>query len=412
MSCTRPDKNKALVSTWCNGDLKNQLPAFCNNIRAKHDMKGTDLNNPWEAYGRVEFKESNFVPDGWTQCGLDIKGNNQCCGSGSHGRCIIKDPLEHNKYACCAGTENKTVVCGPEWCPADSNCNNFWTNYCNQGDRLVDDANCFKKFKITKQTEIGQICTRADKFRTPNCKEFCDSQYSSAGPSLSYCKSAALQYCSKTPSDPACTCMNFNKGAAYASVQAKMPGAASLNNYQCWASACKTRGGPPWHTNLTTENIAGCQGVYQFCGQNLDVNNVKADTIGKIEQACTLNASTGTSVAPPTKAPVVTSAPAAPPPKAASPTPPALTPAPTPPKAPTTTPPAAAATPPAAAATPPAAAATPPAAAATPPKAATPPAATPAASTEIIKGVNNTSLYLGLFIMCIIIAFAAFMMMK
>jgi hypothetical protein len=280
MSCSRSDKKNAFFHTWCYDNLDTTLTSRCRDIEPTNDGWGPiDVGN---------FEPARVNNQFWQKSGTDVKGNSQSCRTGSHGNCEVKTPFEKDKYGCCAGTETRAVKCGPEWCPSDANCTTFWNNYCS-GDKLVDDENCFKKFKTTKATEIGQICSKFNKFRTKNCKEFCDSQYTTGGSSFSYCLSGADTFCKANPTDPACGCIEFKNGSQYKNIQSKMSPGLSLNAYQCWSSACATRGTPTWSSKLTTEAFNGCSGTYQFCGQSLDVGSLKADSVGKIEQACTLN---------------------------------------------------------------------------------------------------------------------------
>jgi hypothetical protein len=391
MSCGRPDEAQD-YKKWmgCNSGWKN--PAFfamaCNSLRdralsgAAETTDCTDSEDTQCGSWRVtkrRYSEANYVPNGWPT-------NFRCGGGDSIGLCVMNDPREENKLPCCKGEKNTTVQCGKNWCETSPACEDYMNRYCS-GDKLVDDPYCFKKYKTKKTTEIGQICARQDKFRTPSCKEFCNSQYNGGTPEFSYCASAAGTFCASNPNDPSCKCLTYNKTDEYNKIQSQMPNGQVLGAFQCWGSGCAARASPTWSDTLTTETAGGCNGTYQFCGQSLTTGSIKAGGSTLITQTCNLNASQGTKVVAnaPTAAPVASQNAAAgnAPFKPLTPTPtPTPTPAPVTPSAPT------------------------------PGKPATP---APASSSkygledQLIKGVKNLYLYGGMFMVFLILMIVLFL---
>ena len=323
MACNRPDVNEwwrptkqhedwrlfgigDTFSTWCNSRLDTELPARCT-------AWGEDLERYYPALAaKGVWGDTNFEANGWDKAH---------CSSGSSGRCTVKRPLENNKYACCTNGKISVLQCGKMWCKEDTaNCDTYMGAYCSSGTRLIDDANCYAKFQISKITEINQMCSQPENVTKPSCRDFCQNQIASDGGFIGTCHAAAGAYCAKTEnaSKPECECINYAKSPEYRAFISKLPnGDAGIPNPQCWSNACVT-GNALKSTSTCPTNMA-------LCIQALETTNTTTQNLGRVGSDCNIqlqtSSTTSLAVPPPPSVTTPPSAPSAssPPPGSSSP---------------------------------------------------------------------------------------------
>jgi hypothetical protein len=329
MTCNRPDAGEwwrnsqqnedwrlwgigDTFSTWCNKHLDRELPGRCT-------VWGEDLERYYPALvAKGVWGDINFEANGWEKAH---------CSSGDSGRCTMKRPKEHNKYACCTNGKNSVLQCGQNWCKEDaSNCDTYMGQYCSAGTRLIDDANCYAKFQLTKATEINELCKQPTNIMKTTCRDFCTNQLANKGPFIGTCHKAAEDYCAipANAAGPDCKCVNYRQTSEYKSLLKKLgTGETGIPDPQCWAEPCKT-GKPLMSTSDCPTSMA-------LCIQSLEASGVNSQNVGTIGSACNINlqnsSSTSSSPTPPrTTAPPPPRTTAPPPPTYGTPPPPRVPP--------------------------------------------------------------------------------------
>jgi hypothetical protein len=301
--CNRPDRNEDwepwwttgeqklggrgdTFLVWCNRHLDRELPGRCRNW-------GEDLNRVYpKLLAKGVWNDVNFEENSWTR-GSPWGGVG--CNSGSIGWCTMKTPKEANKYACCTNGKTSVLQCGQNWCKEDrSNCDTFMSTYCSAGTRLIDDANCYSKFQISKITEINQMCSEPANIMKPSCRDFCNNQIATDGGFTGTCQASAGSYCAAAAnaSKPECTCINYSKSPEYKAFISKLPnGEAGIPNPQCWANVCTT-GNPLTSFSKCPTNMA-------LCIQGLTATDITSQNIGKVGSDCNIQLQTSSTTTPP-----------------------------------------------------------------------------------------------------------------
>jgi hypothetical protein len=250
----------------------------------------------------------NFEPTGWTNGGC-VGGHN------AWNYCKILKPKEHNKYACCTNNKIDVLQCGENWCKEDaSNCDTYMGQYCSAGTRLIDDANCYSKFQLTKSTEINDMCKQPANAMKPTCREFCTNQLSNNGPFKGSCLTAAADYCAipANAAGPDCKCVNYRQTSEYKSLLKKLgTGETGIPDPQCWAEPCKT--------GNQLRSWVDCPTSMALCIQSLEASGVNSQNVGTIGSACNINLQNSSSTSSSPTPPRTT----APPPRTTAPPPPA-----------------------------------------------------------------------------------------
>ena len=266
------------------------------------------------------WNDINFEADGWKDQSA-FSGNR--CSSGSIGICKMKTPLEQNKYACCTNGKTSVLQCGQNWCKEDTqNCDTYMGAYCSSGTRLIDDANCYAKFQISKITEINQMCSEPANITKPNCRDFCNNQIATDGGFTGTCQASAGSYCgtAANASKPECACINYPKSPEYKAFISKLPkGEAGIPNPQCWADVC-TSG-----NSLTS--FSKCPTNMALCIQGLTATDITSQNLGKVGSDCNIQLQTSSTTTTPPPPPVSTPT-STPPPLSTTPPPVSTTPTP------------------------------------------------------------------------------------
>lgn len=323
--CNRPDRQEtwysdpgtymvwgkgASFTTWCDGAVSRDLASWC--------AKNGDWRAPWviPALNRKGVTgDANFEQVGWPKM--------HCGGTGAIGVCTMKTPKEQNKYACCTNGKTSSLQCGNHWCKEDtSNCDTFMGAYCSAGTRLIDDANCYSKYQISKITEINQMCSQPENLMKPLCKDFCNNQVDNDGAYSGTCKATASRYCGidANKTKPECACITYKDDPTYKELMTKYGDSLKTTNHQCWVPACV--GNDIW-SNTMTSYTGTCPGTIQICAQSLNVSSLTAQNIGKIGSECKLDSTQGSTTiinqASPSSSPQSSSPPRTPPPSSSPP---------------------------------------------------------------------------------------------
>ena len=184
--CNRPDRDTDYTEEGSSGrwQFSNYRAIGC----SKWDGK-TDVDNYCKSFngnrGGIKSSNSPLITDAQLKdlnyevsttdpyfWGRDPSG--YVCDNGSIGNCRMYTPKENNKYACCTDAKNSTLVCGLNWCSADSNCTTYMNGYCSTGSLLIDDSNCYSKFSVSRASDISKLCSKQEHLRKPNCQNFCN----------------------------------------------------------------------------------------------------------------------------------------------------------------------------------------------------------------------------------------------
>ncbi len=218
-----------------------------------------------------------------------VKVNNVAGPAGTYRyTCAMKDPAtDADKMKCCTGTGDAKTCGYGDYCMNSDTCKSFMYSYCAVGDNIIKDKNCNLLYKNDAQT--SRLCSDLKYFGKESvCKDFCQQQVSTKGAYMGACLTAADAFCAvpENKNDPRCACILYPKGEDWKKLSAKLPSGDSqklYSDYQCWASPCVAGG--TWSSTFNNPDKK-CSGTVNICNQAIDLKDIKADAIGKIESTC------------------------------------------------------------------------------------------------------------------------------